>query len=445
MGIKTVAIATLGCKVNQYDSATIAGMFYRRGYQIVDFSQPADVYVINTCTVTQTGDRKSRQLIRRAIKNNPVAFIVVTGCYAQVFPGEVMAIPGVDLVIGTQERGQIIDLIETAARQNGPLNIVQNVFQAKEFEELSSAPILSGRVRAFLKIQEGCSNYCSYCIVPYARGALKSRRPENILAEARRLIEEGFKEIVVTGIHVGAYGCDRQGNINLARLLTFLVELPGLVRLRLSSVEPLDVTSELIAVVATHEKICRHFHIPLQSGDDMVLKRMNRHYTVKYFRKLIQEIRRNIPEVAVTTDVMVGFPGETNEQFTNTFHFVEEMAFSRLHVFKYSSRQGTPAAKMPDQVPAAVKEERSKQMISLGNKLARSFALNFLDRQVEVLVEESLREFPGLCEGLTSNYLRVIFPASGELRTKLVKVNTSEIVGTALKGSLAEKNRIIKF
>ncbi len=444
MNIKKVAIATLGCKVNQYDSAALASLFSRRGYQVVDFAEPADIYIINTCTVTHIGDRKSRQLIRRAAKNNPDALIVVTGCYAQVSPEEVAAVPGVDLVLGTREKGRIVDLIESAGGRNGPRVAVQDACAAKEFEELP-APALGERVRAFLKIQEGCSNYCTYCIVPYARGPLKSRRPENILAEARCLIAAGYKEIVVTGIQTGAYGRDLPEEIDLARLLVSLVKLPGLVRLRLSSVEPLDFTPSLIAVVAAQEKICRHLHIPLQSADNTVLQKMNRHYTAEYFRELIATIRRNIPEVAITTDVLVGFPGETEEQFASTYLFVQEMAFSRLHVFKYSPRKGTPAAKMPNQVPAPVKEERSRRMIALGEALAGAFAARFLGRQVEVLAEEPSREFPGCYEGLTGHYLRVAFPAALDLRAELVKVQVAELCGTVLKGTLVEKAREENF
>lgn len=395
--------------------------------------------MVNTCTVTHIGDRKSRQLIRRAARNNPEAMIVVTGCYAQVAPGEVLAIPGVDLVVGMRERARIVDLIERAAsRPDGPRQAVRDVRTAGECEELPAPAAAHERVRAFLKIQEGCNNYCTYCIVPYARGPLKSRRPEKVLAEAEELIAAGFKEIVVTGIHTGAYGCDLPEKVNLAALLKELVQLPGLVRLRLSSVEPLDVSPELIATVAAHDKICPHLHIPLQSGDDAVLKRMNRHYTAEYFRGLVREIRRNIPEAALTTDVMAGFPGETGEQFQNTYRFVQEMAFSRLHVFKYSPRKPTPAAKMPDQIPAPVKEERSRLLIGLGEELARSFAARFLGREVEVLAEEPSREFPGHYEGLTGNYLRVIFPAAGDCRGELVAVRAEELIGSNLRGKMVE-------
>lgn len=443
MSIRKVAIATLGCKVNQYDSNALAGMFVRRGYRIVDFDETADVYVINTCTVTHIGDRKSRQLIRRAVRKNPGAFVVVTGCYAQVSPGEVKALPGVDLVVGTQERERIVDLVEEALKGRCPRRSAGEVWEEEKEFGILPAPDGGDRVRAFLKIQEGCSSFCTYCIVPYARGPLKSRRPEDVLEEAKGFLARGFKEIVVTGTHAGAYGRDLDGETDLAGLLEALVKLPGLARLRISSVEPQDVGPRLIAVVAAHEKICRHLHIPLQSGDDTILKRMNRRYTSSSYRTLIVSLRRSVPEVAVTTDVMVGFPGETGEQFQKTYAFVREMAFSRLHVFKYSPRRMTPAALMPDQVPAPVKEERSRLLIALGEELARSYALSYAGRVVEVLVEEPSREFPGCFEGLTGNYLRVVFPAPAGLRGELVAVRTEGLAGAGalLRGKIISQGK----
>jgi len=437
MKAKKVALATLGCKVNQYESASLARMFNEHGYEVVDFDRTADVYVINTCTVTHLGDRKSRQLIRRAARKNPEALIVVTGCYAQTAPGEVLAIPGVDLVVGTRDKARIVELVESHRREKGPLEAVSDVFSAHEFVELP-ATALTGRVRAFLKVQEGCNNFCAYCIVPYARGPLKSRRPENVLEEARRLVAEGFKELVVTGIHTGAYGLDRPDGPDLAGLVAQLAQIPGLLRLRLSSVEPLDVTEELLDVMASRENICPHLHIPLQSGDDAVLTRMRRQYTAARFAALLDRVRRKIPEVAVTTDVIVGFPGETDEQFARTCRFVREMAFSRLHVFKYSPRRGTPAAAFPDQVPAPVKEERSHRLIALGEELARDFAVRYLGRRVEVLVEEPSPEGEGCWEGFTGNYLRVSFPASACLRGELVTVRGEEERSGHLKGALVQ-------
>lgn len=431
---KTVALTTLGCKVNQYESAALATMFWQRGYTVVDFTEPADIYVINTCTVTHLGDRKSRQLIRRATRNNPDALVVVTGCYAQTSPGELLAIPGVNLVVGTQDKSRIVDLVEEfESRGGGPLAFVRDVFEDREFEEMP-VPALPSRVRAFLKIQEGCNNYCAYCIIPYARGPLKSRDPEKVLSEAGRLIAEGFKELVLTGIHTGAYGQDRPEGIRLADLLERLVEIPGLLRLRLSSVEPMDVTDKLVEIMATRPNVCRHLHIPLQSGDDAVLARMRRHYTTAEFCRLVEKIRGRIPGIAITTDVIVGFPGETDAQFENTIHFVREMGFARLHVFKYSPRRGTAAASFPNQVSAPVKESRSRRLIALGEELARSFASRHIGENVSVLVEGPSPAGERLFEGLTDNYLRVIFLARGNPVGELVQVHIKELQDADLKG-----------
>ncbi|MQL51665.1 tRNA (N(6)-L-threonylcarbamoyladenosine(37)-C(2))-methylthiotransferase MtaB [Desulfofundulus thermobenzoicus] len=433
---KTVALVTLGCKVNQYESDALATLFRRRGYRVVDFSKPADVYVINTCTVTHLGDRKSRQLIRRATRNNPGAMVVVTGCYAQTSPGEVLAIPGVDLVVGTRDKARLVDLVEEqAGRKDGPVAAVGDIFAVEEFTELP-VPALPSRVRAFLKIQEGCNNYCAYCIIPFARGPLRSRDPERVLAEARRLVREGFKELVLTGIHTGAYGQDRPGDMDLAGLVGRLAEIPGLLRLRLSSVEPMDITGELVQSMASRPNICRHLHIPLQSGDDQVLARMRRHYTTEDFRRLVRDIRARIPEVAISTDVIVGFPGETDENFASTLAFVREMAFSRLHVFKYSPRRGTAAASFPDQISAQVKGERSHRLIALGEELAVSFARQYIGKEVLVLVEEASPQRKGFYEGLTDNYLRVFFPGGSHLVGQIVPVLVEEAEGPDLKGRI---------
>ncbi|MBE3585524.1 MAG: tRNA (N(6)-L-threonylcarbamoyladenosine(37)-C(2))-methylthiotransferase MtaB [Thermoanaerobacter sp.] len=431
---RTVAVTTLGCKVNQYESSALATLFRERGYKVVDFNEPADIYIINTCTVTHLGDRKSRQLIRRAARRNPRARLVVTGCYAQISPEEVLSIPGVDLVVGTRDKFRIVDLVEELLEgERQPGAVVRDVFQDVDFED-PPVPALPSRVRAFLKIQEGCNNYCAYCIIPYARGPLRSRDPEKVLAEARELVAGGFKELVLTGIHTGAYGQDKPGSLDLAGLMEQLALIPGLLRLRLSSVEPMDITNKLVDVMATSPNICRHLHIPLQSGDDTVLARMRRHYTTGWFRELVQKVRERLPGVAITTDIIVGFPGETDSQFENTFNFVREMAFARLHVFKYSPRRGTAAASFPDQVSAPVKEARSRRLIALGEELARSFAASHIGREVKVLVEEELPGMQGFYTGLTDNYLRVSFPSREDVVGQLVTVKVAETRGPDLKG-----------
>lgn len=447
------AIYTLGCKVNQYESEALASLFRKAGYEIVDFKDPADVYVINTCTVTHLGDRKSRQMIRRAVKTNPDAIVAVTGCYAQTSPGEVLEIPGVDIVVGTRDRSRLPELVIEARRSRetlraeetfqareirrsrAPINAVDDIMQAAEFEEL---PILDyeTRTRAFIKIQEGCSNFCTYCIVPYARGPLRSRPEEKVLAEAEHFIREGFKEIVLAGIHTGAYGLDRGEERGLAGLVKKIARLPGLHRLRLSSIEPMDITFDLIGVIADNPVVCRHLHIPLQSGDDTVLKKMNRHYTAGEFARLVAVVRDRIPGVAITTDIMVGFPGETDGLFENSYRFAEAMGFARMHVFKYSPRRGTKAAGYPDQVPPEQKEERSRRLIALGEKMSQDFARQFLGADIEVLVEQRHSKRSKFYEGLTDNYLRVLLQGDDKMRGQFIRVKLEKVKGEYLLGIL---------
>jgi len=433
-----VAITTLGCKVNQYESAALADLFRDRGYQVVDFDEAADVYIINTCTVTHLGNRKSRQMIRRAVKANPEAVVAVTGCYAQTSPGEVLAIPGVSLVVGTRDRQRIVDLAEEAKRSQTPINAVANIMEAGEFEDLQLTTY-EGRTRAFIKIQEGCNNYCSYCIIPYARGPLRSRPPGKVIAEAQKLAAQGFQEIVLTGICTGTYGRDLEGEINLAGLLEQLVAIKGLRRLRLSSIEPTDITRGLLEVIAGSPVICRHLHIPLQSGSDRVLQSMNRHYTTEEYCQLIEYIRFLIPGVAITTDIITGFPGETDDDFACTMDFVEEMEFANIHVFKYSPRQGTKAAELANQVAPRVKEERSRRLMELAARSAREFAAGFVGEIMEILVENTHQAGTDLYEGLSDNYLRVTFPGDPSLPGTFVDVKITGQKGEILQGLIQER------
>jgi threonylcarbamoyladenosine tRNA methylthiotransferase MtaB len=437
--VKKVALTSLGCKVSQYDANALANLFEKRGYKIVNFSEEADIYVINTCTVTHLADRKSRQLIRRAKRKNPVSLVVVTGCYAQASPEEVKNIPEVDVIAGTRNLNQLVDLVEKLCREvpiETKYNLVRRFNFVQAYEELSVLS-LSERTRAYVKIQEGCNNFCTYCIVPYARGPLRSRQPEKIIDEVTSLTQKGFKEIVLTGIHIGAYGRDLENQVNLTALLSFLVNIPNLKRIRLSSIEPQDVNLALIEFIATQPKICRHLHIPLQSGDNEIIRSMGSRYNNSKYRKLVKLIREQINGVALTTDLIVGFPGETEQQFKNTYLFVREMAFSRLHVFKYSSRPGTLAATFPNQVEESVKKDRSEILIFLGKELAHSFALQHMGREVNVLVEEEAASFyPGCLKGLTDNYLTAIFPGSLELRGHIVKVKVKEVENNLLKGMI---------
>lgn len=407
MSNKTVAFHTLGCKLNQYDTQSLRELFHQRGYAMVDFSEVADVYVINTCTVTGSGERKSRQAINRAVRSNQEAVVVVTGCYAQTAPGEVMGIDGVDLVIGTQDRGHIVDLVEEIETTRQPRIVVRNIFEAREFEELPVTEYV-GRTRATMKIQEGCNQFCAYCKIPYARGPSRSRKMEDIVPEAYRLVEQGFREIVLTGIHLGVYGHDLHPPSNLAAVLRTMHGIAGLARIRLGSVDAPEIDDELVHTVAHCSKVCPHLHVPLQAGHDDVLRRMRRPYTLEEYRRVLSKVRERLPEVAITTDIIVGFPGETPAEFQGALDFVREMGFSRLHVFRYSPRKGTAAARFPDQVPSQTKSVRSHQMLQLGKELSLSFHRRYLGRSVEVLWEESSIDEKGeLWEGHTTTYVKV--------------------------------------
>lgn len=432
MAVKRVAFHTLGCKVNQNEAEAMQSLFRKAGYEPVDFEETADVYVIHTCTVTHLGDRKSRQMIRRAVRQNPEAVVVVSGCYAQVSSEEVMKIPGVDLVIGTQARSRIVELAEKVMKERQPLNAVQDILRTRDFEELPLEE--TGRVRAFMKIQEGCQNFCTYCIIPFARGPVRSRHPDVVLAETKRLVSKGYKELVLTGICTGAYGRDLGGDMNLNKLLQMLKEVPGLLRIRISSLDPNDFSPELLDTLTGEKIFCPHLHISLQSGNDKVLKEMGRKYTTADFAALVTELRRRRPEIAITTDIMVGFPGETQEEHESSLAFVKELALAGLHVFKYSPRQGTKAAGFPGQVPAPEKEKRSQAFLALGAELKRAHAAGFLGRSLEVLVETEGED--GVWEGHTDNYLKVRFKGTGDLRGRLVPVLLDELKGDSLWGHL---------
>ncbi|WP_010632225.1 tRNA (N(6)-L-threonylcarbamoyladenosine(37)-C(2))-methylthiotransferase MtaB [Sporolactobacillus vineae] len=420
----TVAFHTLGCKVNHYETEAIWQLFHKHGYERKDFEKTADVYVINTCTVTNTGDQKSRQVIRRAIRNNPDAVICVTGCYAQTSPAEVMSIPGVDVVVGTQGRNKLLDYVAQYRQEREPINGVGDIMKAKVFEEMD-VPDFTDRTRASLKIQEGCNNFCTFCVIPWARGLLRSRKPENVLRQAQELVDAGYKEIVLTGIHTAGYGEDME-NYNFARLLADMeAKVHGLKRIRISSIEASQTTDEVVDVINRSHIIARHLHIPLQSGSDTVLKRMHRKYTTAFFADKIASLRQALPDFALTSDVIVGFPGETEEEFQETYDFIRQLRFSELHVFPYSQRTGTPAAKMPDQVPEEVKHERVERLIALSNRLSEEYAEKYQDKVLEVIPEEPLNhhEPDGYYVGFSDNYLKVKFSyPSRDIVGKLVRV-----------------------
>lgn len=425
--MSSVAFHTLGCKVNHYETEAIWQLFKENGYSRTEFEKQSDVYVINTCTVTNTGDKKSRQVIRRAIRQNPDAVICVTGCYAQTSPAEIMAIPGVDIVVGTQERTKMLDYIEQYKTERKPINAVGNIMKNRVYEELD-VPSFTDRTRASLKIQEGCNNFCTFCIIPWARGLMRSRDPKEVVRQAQQLVDAGYMEIVLTGIHTGGYGEDLK-DYNLAQLLRDIENnVKGLKRLRISSIEASQLSDEVIDVLRDSKIVVRHLHIPIQSGSDTVLKRMRRKYTMEFFANRLDRLREALPNLAITSDVIVGFPGETEEEFMETFNFIRDQKFSELHVFPYSKRTGTPAARMDNQVDEDVKNERVHRLITLNDQLAVEYASRFESGVLEIIPEEAykLDSASNLVEGYTDNYLKVVIPGSEDLIGKLVRVKITK-------------------
>ena len=417
--MSTVAFHTLGCKVNHYETEAIWQLFKDANYERVEFETNADVFVINTCTVTNTGDKKSRQIIRRAIRQNPDAVVCVTGCYAQTSSAEIMEIPGVDIVVGTQDRHKLLDYIQQFQDERQPINGVGNIMKNRTYEELE-VPYFTDRTRASLKIQEGCNNFCTFCIIPWARGLMRSRDPEKVVEQATQLVNSGYKEIVLTGIHTGGYGQDLK-NYNLAQLLRDLDTIEGLERIRISSIEASQLTDEVIDVIGNSNKVVRHLHIPLQSGSDDVLKRMRRKYTMAHFSERLTKVHQALPDLAVTSDVIVGFPGESEDEFQETYDFIVNHHFSELHVFPYSPRIGTPAARMDNQIDEETKNVRVHKLISLSNQLAKEYASKFEDEVLEVIPEE-MGEEPHTLVGYADNYMKVRFEGDDSLIGQIVKV-----------------------
>ena len=398
-----VAFTTLGCKVNQFETEVMEGLFKEKKYEIVNFEEVADVYVINTCSVTHLGEKKSRQLIRRAIKNNNKAIVAVVGCYSQVAADEIAKIEGVSLIVGTKERKNIVTLVETVLKEHQPLQVVEDVMDYHEFEDI---PLLNNpdRTRAFLKIQDGCSNFCTYCIIPYTRGPLKSRKLDSILSEAEKLLESGFKEIVLTGIHLGAYGKDLADEIALVDVVKALLDNEKLTRLRLGSLESIELDQEILEIMNQDQRLCRQLHLPLQSGSDKILKKMNRNYTTAEFKALIDNIYAKVPGVAITTDVIVGFPGENSTDFNEAVEFIKNMNFSKIHIFPYSKRKNTPAANYAEQVSEEEKKKRSVYLKEISDMASAKYRNKMLNTTVEILVEHIT---PDYAEGLASNYVKV--------------------------------------
>ncbi len=433
-----IAFYTLGCKVNQADTASMENLFLRSGHQLVSFDGEADVYIINTCVVTNTGQRKSRQTIHRAIRKNPNALIVVTGCYPQTAAEEVKAIAGVDMIIGNQDRAQIVQLVEErlAHRQTDTLDAVHKLTASTAFEEMAAGDI-TDKTRAFLKIQEGCNQFCTYCIIPYARGPLRSRSLESIRTETQRLISAGFKEIVLIGIHLGCYGKENPNGPTLYDAVKTVLEVPGVQRLRLGSLESVEVEPRLLTLMQEDARFCRHLHLPLQSGCDKTLQAMHRPYTTAKFQTLLADIKTKVPDIAITTDVIVGFPGETEADFETTCKFAESCGFSKMHIFPFSARKGTPAEKFAGAVTEAVKKERADILGRIDETMHKTFLQAMVGQKAEVLFEQPAGE--DYFEGLTGNYQRVFVKSGGRnlggeiLPVKITAFDGEKLLGEVIK------------
>lgn len=417
------SIHTLGCKVNLYESEAVINDLVNHGFELTDFDDMCDVYIINTCTVTSTSDAKSRKVIRQAIRRNPIAIIVVMGCYAQLNPNEVEGLEGVDIIIGTKNRNQVYGLIMERLQTKQPINLVTDVFKYQEYEEIK-VNRFSRHTRGFIKIQDGCENFCSYCAIPYARGGIKSRKKDDVIEEIKGMVVGGIKEIVLAGINTGTYGQDTKED-NLATLIKeIMTKVPDLFRVRLSSIELKEVTDELLATIEKYQdKIAMHLHIPLQGGSNRTLERMNRRYTTEEYADRLNDIRKLFPRIAITTDCLAGFVGETQEDFQDSLSFIESMKFSEMHVFPYSRRKNTKADRMSGHLPESVKTDRTHQIIELGKKMAKSYREHFKGEEFVVIVEDKKDNF---WRAHTSNYLEVEFEAGSVNENDVVRIRLEE-------------------
>lgn len=426
---RKVAFCTLGCKVNQYETNAMTEKFINKGYEIVNFEEVADIYIINTCTVTNMADRKSRQMLRKVKEINPNAILVACGCYAQVAKDELKKIPEIDLIYGTNEKNKIVEYVEEYEKDNEKKEIVTDVMYQNEFLDFGPTSYTE-KTRAVVKVQDGCDRFCSYCIIPYARGHVRSRKIQSVVEEITRIAEEGIKEVVITGIHLASYGKDAKPHMELITLLEAINKIDGIQRIRLGSLEPTLITEEFLQKLTKLEKICDHFHLSLQSGCDETLKRMNRRYTTDEFRKSTNLLKQAYPDVALTTDIIVGFPGETNEEFEKTYEFLKEIDFYKMHIFKYSQRKGTKAAVMPNQIDGTIKEERSRRLIELSDKNEKMHNEKYIGKEVEVLFEEKDGEY---IKGHTTNYKVVKVPYK-KIENTIEKVKVEKLDGLELIG-----------
>lgn len=406
---KTVAFYTLGCKVNQYETNAMEQQFIKKGYEVIDNTEKANIYVINTCTVTNMAERKSRQMLRRVKDINKSAILVVCGCYAQVAKDELEKIPEIDIILGINEKNNIVEIVEEYIKEHEVKEKISDVSIQSEFLDFGDVTYTE-KNRAVIKVQDGCNMFCSYCIIPYARGRIRSRKIESVVSEITKIAEQGIKEVVITGIHVASYGKDLENeNVRLIDLLEAINKIEGIERIRLGSLEPTLIDEEFAKRLSKLEKICDHFHLSLQSGCDATLKRMNRKYTTYRYKESTEILRKYYPNVSFTTDVIVGFPGETDEEFDKTYEFLRSIDFYRMHVFKYSPRRGTVAEKMPNQINGNIKEERSNKLIELSNQNENKHNKEYIGKKVKVLFEEYEE---GFFKGHTTNYIMVKVPGN---------------------------------
>lgn len=430
---KIVAFLTLGCKVNTYETEAVEELLKTKGYEIGKFEEYADVYIVNTCTVTAMSDKKSRQMIRRTKKINPQAIVVVMGCYSQKSPKEILEIEEVNLVLGTSNRKALLEEIENIKHTDKRI-IVEDIMKIRDFEELEISEVRD-RARALVKIQDGCDRFCSYCIIPYTRGPVRSRKLEGIIDEVKRIVENGYKEVVLTGIHVASYGKDLGDNA-LIDVIEKISEIDDLERIRTSSVEPLIITEEFVQRLAKLPKFCPHFHLSLQSGSDSVLKRMNRRYTAQEYKRAVETIRNTFAYAAITTDVIVGFPEETDEEFKETYDFLKEIKLYETHVFRYSPREGTKAADIPDQVEPNVKNQRSELLIKLNEINKSNFEKQHIGKTVDILFETAEN---GYSIGHTKNYIKVGVKTSENLVNQVMLAKITEVTE---QFAVAEKTQV---
>lgn len=421
--MRTAALHNLGCKVNSYETEAMQQLLEEAGYEIVSFHEKADVYIINTCSVTNIADRKSRQMLHRAKKQNPEAVVVAAGCYVQSAAEELKADLAVDVIIGNNKKQDLVPILEEYFKDRTDSSHVIEINETHEYERLSIHKI-ADHTRAFLKVQDGCNQFCSYCIIPYTRGRVRSRRPEEVVAEVRELAAAGYQEVVLTGIHLSSYGVDfkEEENENLLSLIRQVHEVDGIRRIRLGSLEPRIITDDFAKALASMPKFCPHFHLSLQSGCDETLKRMNRHYTTEEYAAGCDILRRYFDNPAITTDVIVGFPGETEEEFEATKAFLERIGFYEMHIFKYSRRAGTRADRMPEQVPEQIKNVRSEALLLLEKQMSKAYRESFLGKKKTVLLEEKT-EIGGRAYmiGHTMEYVKAVVPYADDLKNKMTE------------------------